>query len=359
MAFPAFDPSKRKVLFFSRGRGRGHAIPDIEIIRALERLAPDVQVRIVSYGTGAATFDEFGYSLIDVGLPETSPIAEMSVIAGKLIGGLRPDLVVSHEEFAAAPAARIFDVPVTFIIDFFDDEELYTMGVLRFADEILFTGAAGVFPVPSGLEAKVRFVGPVVRPFTWRREDQARARQELGIGEADFVVTMLPGSWDESRAPSVDLVMEAFDAIEREPKRLVWLAGADEDLIRQRAGRRPVTILGRDWNIDRLMVASDVALTKMNRMTVVELQQLAIPTVSLSWGLNRIDDLAVRGMEGVQSLDAPTLTAGGLATAIMTTCLNGRLAMPAAAESSADTCARYVTAALARPSPEMKRMLGT
>lgn len=350
MAFPAFDPSRRKILFFSRGRGRGHAIPDIEIIRALERTAPDVQVRIVSYGAGAATFDEFGYSLIDVGLPETSPIAEMSVIAGKLIGGLRPDLVVSHEEFAAAPAARIFDVPVAFIIDFFEAEELYTMSALRFADEILFTGAAGVFPVPSGLEAKIRYVGPVVRPFTWRREDQARARQELGIGEADFVVSMFPGSWDESRAPSADLVMEAFDAIEREPKTLVWLAGEDAGLIRQRASGRRVNILGQDWSIDRLMAASDVALTKMNRMTVVELQQLAIPTVSLSWGLNRIDDLAVRAMEGVRCLDAPALTAGGLAAAIVETHSSGRRAMPAtaAAESSSETCARYIEAALLR-----------
>lgn len=56
----------------------------------------------------------FGMPLIDVGLAGTSPIAEMPVIAAKLIGGLRSDVVVAHEEFPAAPAAKIFDLPSIF-----------------------------------------------------------------------------------------------------------------------------------------------------------------------------------------------------------------------------------------------------
>src|SRR5689334_8615237 len=115
MAFPGFAPEARKILFFSRGRGRGHAVPDIEIIRALARARPDAEVRIVSYSQGAESFAEFGHPLIDAGLPDTSPIAEMSVIAARLIGGLRPEIVVAHEEFPAAPAAKIFDVPCIFV----------------------------------------------------------------------------------------------------------------------------------------------------------------------------------------------------------------------------------------------------
>ena len=42
-------------LFFSRGRGRGHAIPDLEIVRELAQITDAITVQFVSYATGAAT----------------------------------------------------------------------------------------------------------------------------------------------------------------------------------------------------------------------------------------------------------------------------------------------------------------
>src|SRR5262249_57568560 len=134
------DVRRKKILFFSRGRGRGHAAPDYEVIRALETRRPDVEVRVVSYGTGAATFAEFETPLIDLGLPESGSIPEMSALAGKLIGWLNPDLVVSHEEFAAMPAAKIFDKPTLFLTDWFADPDTYVMGALKFADRMIFLG---------------------------------------------------------------------------------------------------------------------------------------------------------------------------------------------------------------------------
>lgn len=72
-----FTPGKRAILWFSRGRGRGHAIPDIEIIRALQQQGSDCEVRIVSYGTGARTFESFGYGVIDLGLSDAGEIADV------------------------------------------------------------------------------------------------------------------------------------------------------------------------------------------------------------------------------------------------------------------------------------------
>ncbi|MBI3680567.1 MAG: hypothetical protein HY235_09240, partial [Acidobacteria bacterium] len=156
MAFPEFDKSKKKVLFFTRGRGHGHAIPDIEIIKELEHLRKDVEVRFVSYGTGARTIEQFGFPLIDLGLSEANGTAETSVLAGKLIGWLDPDLVVAHEEFAALPAAKIFDKPTVSILDWFTDPEKYSMQSLRFADQILFIDERGIFPEPEWVRGKVR-----------------------------------------------------------------------------------------------------------------------------------------------------------------------------------------------------------
>src|SRR5213593_5155940 len=149
MPFPEFEPGKKHILFFSRGRGRGHAVPDIEIFRALETMRSDVDVRFVSYGTGADTFRAFGISLIDLGLPDSGGVVDTSVLAGKLIGWLNPDLVVSHEEFPAIPAAKIFDKRSLVLTDWFLESEGYAMHSLKFADEILFLGQEGVFSEPA------------------------------------------------------------------------------------------------------------------------------------------------------------------------------------------------------------------
>lgn len=83
---PGFEGGGRKILFLTRGRGRGHAIADIEIARQMAAIEPDVQIRFVSYATGADTFEAHGVPHIDLGLPERNPINETIVLAGKLIG---------------------------------------------------------------------------------------------------------------------------------------------------------------------------------------------------------------------------------------------------------------------------------
>ena len=88
LAFPEFDSDKHKILWFCRGRGRGHAIPDLEIVREVERVEPAAQVHFVSYGTGARTLEEFGRSVVDLGLSDIGGITDSTVLSGRLVGWL-------------------------------------------------------------------------------------------------------------------------------------------------------------------------------------------------------------------------------------------------------------------------------
>jgi len=144
MGFPEFGGDGIKILFFSRGRGRGHAIPDMEIGRELAALDAAAQVRFVSYATGADTFEAHGIAHIDLCLPERNPINETIVAAGKVIGWLNPDLVVSHEEFMGLPAAKIFSKPAILITDWFAESEGYAMSSLRLAEKIIFLDSPGI-----------------------------------------------------------------------------------------------------------------------------------------------------------------------------------------------------------------------
>ncbi len=351
MPFPEFDRDRKKVLFFSRGRGRGHAIPDIEIIRELSFLRKDIEVRIVSYGVGASTFTDFNFPIIDIGLPDTSPIAEMSVIAGKLVGWLNPDLVVAHEEFPVMPAAKIFEKPAIFITDWFTDPEMYSMNALKFADEILFTGRQGVFDEPPWLQNKVRYVGPVLRDFRYTRADRQHARNETGLASDAFVLSVFPGSWVESEAPILEVVTAAFDRLGINQRKLIWLAGGDHERIQTRlAGREDALVLERCWEIDRLMAATDVAITKMNRMTIFELHELMIPTIGLSFDLNPIDDRAVGGLEGFVRLSATDLAPEILSEAILDLYRAPITPRTRASTANARTCARHLSEALDRVS---------
>jgi UDP-N-acetylglucosamine:LPS N-acetylglucosamine transferase len=310
MPFPEFEGDGPKVLFFSRGRGSGHAIPDIEIIAALAGIRPDVQVRIVSYGTGALTFAENEYPVIDVGLPDVGPLVDMTAISGRLIRWLQPHLVVSHEEFAVPPVAKIFSAPVVFITEWFTDPEMYSMGALKFADRIIFLGRSGVFAAPPGVESKVEYVGPVIRTFRYRREGRLRARAELKIADDAAVISVFPGSWTEETTPIAEFVADAFAKFTRRPKVLIWIAGADAPAIRRRLeGLEHVMVLERYRDIDQLMASTDVAITKSNRTTTLELNHLGIPTVAISFGLNAPDDIIIGSLPCVRRLAAADLTA--------------------------------------------------
>lgn len=346
MKFPGFGDNKQKILFFTRGRGRGHAIPDMEIARKLEALSHDVEVRFVSYGTGASTFEAHGVPHIDLGLPDRNPTNETIVRAGKLIGWLDPDLVVAHEEFAALPVAKIFDKPTALITDWFTDPAKYSMSTLAFADRILFLDEQGVYDEPEGLQASIEYVGPVVREFTYSRADRGRAREELGIEADAFTLAMLPGSWREAVAPSLDVVLGAFDSLDEAPKHLIWVAGEDYDLIREKTEERPqVDVRGYEPEIGRIFAATDVAITKANRMTLFELASLGIATVSLNCIDNPID-LFRAGRFANNELLSAGADAAELSAAIGRA--RGRRPVPAWRSDAAGACARSLLASITK-----------
>jgi hypothetical protein len=276
---------------------------DLEIARELERHT-DIQIRFVSYGTGARTIAQFGYPLIDLDLPELNGTAATTVLAGRLIGALRPDLVAAHEEFAALPAAKIFSKPTVMIIDFFTDPGRYSMESLWFADTILFTDQRGLYPEPPSAAGRTMYMGPVPPHLEFTRKDRSRARRTLGIDTDATTVAVMPGSWTEEVAPIMDMVLAAFDAL-LAPKHLMWIAGTDHARISARVrGRRDITILESHWPIDSLMVASDIVITKVNRRTLVELAMLGIRSLSISYGLNPIDEVRAATLPGNRTIPA-------------------------------------------------------
>ena len=109
-------------------------------------------------------------------------------------------------------------------------------------------------------------------------------------------------------------LVAAWDALPHPSKRLIWLAWRDYDSLRARFGDRPdILVLKEDWAIDRLMVASDLAITKGNRTTVCEAAFLGLPSISISSGVNWPDDVAIARVRSNSALRAGGVNAADLA----------------------------------------------
>jgi len=309
-----FAPGMFGIVFFSRGRGRGHAMPDMAIARELLQSVPEVEIRFVSYSGGAETFRSCGYEVIDLHMPDEPPILPAIVQESRIVWRLQPRLVISHEELAALPASQVFDIPCLFITDFFQDPNPFLTSAMKCAQEIIFTGERGIFTEPPFQADTIRYVGPAIRRFDYGRADRVRARRELGIPDEATVVLCQPGNHPEARVPMADLLVSAWDALPHPSKRLIWLAWRDYDSLRNRfGGRTDIQVLKEDWAIDRLMVASDLVITKANRMTVCEAAFFGVPSISISAGANWPDDVAIARIPSNSALRAGGLNAAALA----------------------------------------------
>jgi hypothetical protein len=90
---PGTAPEKRKILFFTRGRGRGHAVRDLAILAELRRQAPHIESVFVSYAAGASTLAEAGLDVIDLKLADDAPFLEVVIRVTRVlakISGLNP-----------------------------------------------------------------------------------------------------------------------------------------------------------------------------------------------------------------------------------------------------------------------------
>lgn len=287
-----------KVAFFSRGRGRGHVVPDMAILDELRRQDPFIQSHWISYGTAANVLRKSGHNLIDLDLPDENPFLETQLRAIRILAELQPDLVVTHEEYAAAPAASLFGIPAIFITDYFLRAAHPWMQCLRYAEEIIFIDEPGHFETPLFLKPKTWYAGPFVRSLKYAPDERLRARSELGISLDCTLVLVLPGSWfTENRAPVFDLITAAFRALPLDHKLLVWIAAQDYAELSARAANETAVIVKQNGpDVDAWMAACDLALTKGTRKTSLELAWLGIPTITISPQLNPIDDIRTRSI---------------------------------------------------------------
>jgi UDP-N-acetylglucosamine:LPS N-acetylglucosamine transferase len=306
---------KKTILFFSRGRGHGHALPDLAITQHILASAASIEVQLASYATGATTIRAAGHPVIDLGLPEENPFLATLHACAETIERLRPNLVVAHEEFAALSAARFHRTPTIFISAWLPPKGSLQAETLESATKIIVLGHAGVFPVPDRVCAPVIYTGPVVRSMAHTSLNRAQLRMELRWAAEDFCIVGVPGgAAGETQVALADVVVSAFLQLPMTGKRLVWLASRDTDRMRDRLiGLKGVSVLPFQHPVERLLAAADLIITRGTRGITHDAASVGVPSLSLSSHDNLLDDILVPRIRTNLALSAPATDAPTLA----------------------------------------------
>lgn len=329
-----------RVAFCSRGRGRGHAVPDMAILDEWRKVNHRINPCWISYGTGAATLRACGREVIDLNLSDKNPFLETLIRLTPVLASVRPDLVISHEEFAAVVSAQLLGIPALCITDYFLKPEHLWMQALQYADEIIFIDEPGHFDAPTFLEPKVFYTGVFSRLSEASLCPKGLARKHLGIPEDTAVLIVFSGNWSENQVPVADLVFSAFEKLPFRRKIMRWFAGSDANELKRRLpSTHGIDVVEFEPQIEPWLSACDVAITKGTRKIAIELWCCGILSISLSPCLNSIDDVRIGAVNSDIHLEARETDPSLLARTIVQQFDAGRAVPPLNCTGGLQKCA--------------------
>ncbi len=282
----------KKIIFFSRGRGFGHAIPDMAIADEINRCNPLVDIRFASYAGGAVAFAERKKPFFDLGLPEKNPFLATFYACSNLILAEEPSVVVAHEEFAAIAAAVLHNIPAVFMSAWLPPAGTVAAESICYAKAVVVLGDPGIFPVPSDVRIKPVYTGPLIRPMKYTVRDRADLRRELMWHQETFCLVVVPGgSLSEAQSPIADLIVSAFNMLKHKHKRLIWISTKDHGALSKYSGNvEGFELISFCDPIERMLAVADVVISKGTRGITHDAAAVGVPTISLSGGGNSVDD---------------------------------------------------------------------
>ena len=290
-----------KILYLSRGRGFSHAMYDSLILKELKKINNELEVLVATYDKGYTYFTKNGFEPFNLVLKQDE---ELSLKAGfriwSIIRRFRPDLVISDEVFIALHVTKGLRIPSILITHWFFETfggEHPMIPAVKKADYVIFVDTPEFHNIPPDYNVNLTFVGPVMREFEYYFKDRNKARNELGIGKEDKVILVTPGGRHEERSKLLEVSIEAFRQLNGKNMKLILLTGGLYGDYSQRfADDDRIMVKDFDWKIERLMVASDMAICKGTFMTTWELAYLGIPSISIPDMSNPVDLIHVHRM---------------------------------------------------------------
>lgn len=300
-----------------------------ELVRELKAVRPDVEV----FGVGGERLREAGMEiLVDAEELSTMGITEVFGKAGSILGAYRriraairgvasaagaadaarsarPDLVILIDlpdfNLRLAQVAKRAGVPVFYYVSpqVWAWRRYRVRTLARRVDRL-----AVVFPFEAELYeglTQVDFVGHPALETVKPARDRAAVRAELGLGESERLVAVLPGSRRAEIESLLPVMREAL-AAQQNVRGVIALAGEESRAAAEAAGTGGLPVLvGRTWD---LVAAADLVLLASGTATL-ETALLGTPMV-VSYRLSALTYAIARLLVRVDHIAMPNLILG-------------------------------------------------
>lgn len=294
---------KKRVLLFSEGFGTGHTGAAYALAEGIKLLNPDVQCRVIELGKflnpTVAPWILSAYrktvssqpklvgmmykTQYDKSLNRLTKLALHRIFythASQVIEQLNPDLIICTHPIPAAVISRLkrrgLHVPLyTLITDYDAHGSWVNAEVNRY---LVSTPRVKSILTGRGIPPEqVTVTGIPVHPKFWERSNKTQLRQELGLADIPTVLIM-GGGWGLMFGKDImDSLTARMDEIQ-----LIFCMGSNDKLVdkmrKDPAFHHPnIKIIGYSSEINKLMDASDLLITKPGGMTCTEGQAKGIP----------------------------------------------------------------------------------
>lgn len=295
--------SKYRVLILSEGFGAGHTRAAYALSGSLRRLCPDVQTRVLELGSflnpKVAPLFINAYKKTVVTQPRfvsmmykqqyKKSLNRLTTLAlhrlfyahaREVIEQLRPDLVVCTHPIPSAVISRLkrlgLRVPLCTVVTDYDVHgtwissgvDHYLVSTQEVKNKVL---QRGVSPF------RIDVTGIPVDPSFWEHPVKASILQEMGL-KAMPTVLVMSGGWGLMNGDVLNPYLTRW----RQDVQLVFCVGSNEKAMRKlkkdpRFQHENIHVIGYTKEIDKLMEASDLLITKPGGMTCTEGLAKALP----------------------------------------------------------------------------------
>lgn len=294
---------KKRVLLFSEGFGTGHTGAAYALAEGIKLLNPDIQCRVIELGKflnpTVAPWILSAYrktvsrqpklvgmmykSQYNKSIGKLSRLALHRVFysrAMEVIRRLQPDLIICTHPVPAAVIARLrqlgLKVPLYTVITDYDAHGSWVNDeVNRY---LVSTSRVKSILASRGVSPElITVTGIPVHPKFWERYNKTQLRKELGLANIPTVLIM-GGGWGLMFGKKImDSLTARIDDIQ-----LIFCMGsnerlADKMLANPLLNHPNVRIMGYSNEVNKLMDASDLLITKPGGMTCTEGQAKGIP----------------------------------------------------------------------------------
>lgn len=184
-----YGETMKKVLFFSRGKGWGHSIRDIEIAKRM-RSSNEYDMLFASYGAGYKAYSIKGISCCDLKCSENAYGGQLIKPFISLIREIKPAWIVSDEEVLILPIAASYDIPCCYITNYFVPQDAIESTCIHYSEFIIFAEYDDLCPQNVPYKIPIHYVGPICQNFhTVKKKATVQ-----NSGDKKIILVLLGGS---------------------------------------------------------------------------------------------------------------------------------------------------------------------